>query len=226
MKNDNAINTVKASNQVSNNNKVLISKNNGKIKILFLGNSITRHMPAPEIGWPYDFGMAATRIENDYVHLMLRKLEKKYGTVDYCICSLSCWEKEYWNLDILNDYQKAVDFDADIVLVRLCENTWGVRDMFEKYPLDYYWDKMINFFKNDHCKLIVTDDFWSWNTIDGPIHEVCEKNNYLLVKLGDIGADPSNKALGKFEHEGVAIHPNDKGMKAIAERILKEGGLI
>lgn len=226
MSNDNKLNTVSATKQVSDDKQVMIVKNNGNIKITFLGNSITRHMPKPEIGWVHDWGMAATCIENDYVHVMLSELEKKYGAVDYCICSLSKWEREYWNLDILKEYQAAVDFDADIVIVRIAENVWGVRDRLEELPLDYYWDKMIKFFTNEKSNIIVTDDFWSWQTIDDPIHKVCAENNYRLIKLGDIGADPTNKALGEFEHPGVEIHPNDKGMREIAMRILKEGELI
>ena len=95
-KSDNHLNTVAATKQVSDDKQVLIVKNGGKIKITFLGNSISRHMPKPEIGWVHDWGMAASSRENDYVHVMVRELEKKYGSVDYCICSLSKWEREYW----------------------------------------------------------------------------------------------------------------------------------
>lgn len=224
--NENFKNTVSAEKQVFDDKQVLIVKNSGKIKITFLGNSITRHMPKPEIGWEHDWGMAASSKEQDYAHIMIRALEKKYGSVDYCICSLSKWEREYWNLDILKEYQSAVDFDADIVIVRIAENVWGVRDKLESLPLADYWKKMIDFFTKDHQKIIVTDDFWSWKEIDDPIHHVCETYGYQLIKLGDIGADPSNKALSKFWHSGVEIHPNDKGMALIAERILKEGKLL
>ncbi len=226
MKNDNKTNTVSSLAQVSDDKQVMIVRQNGNIRILFLGNSITRHMPKPEIGWVHDWGMAASSLENDYVHVMLKELTQKYGSVDYCICSLSKWEREYWNNDILEEYKAAKEFDADVVIVRIAENVWGVRDKLEEIPLAPYWENMIHFFSPQHAKILVTDDFWSWKTIDDPIHEVAKRNGYKLIKLGDIGAKDENKALGCFKHEGVAIHPNDKGMYEIAMRILKEGELI
>jgi len=226
MKNENKLNTVDAGRQVSDDKLVKIVRNNGKIKITFLGNSITRHMPKPEIGWHHDWGMAASSEEKDYVHIIVKALEEKYGEVDYCMCSLGIWEKEYWNTDILNKYLAAVEFDADIVVVRIAENVWGVRDKLAELPLATYWEYMIKFFSKSTTKIIVTDDFWSYAPIDDPIHEVCAKNNYTLVKLGELGDDPNNKALKEYEHEGVAIHPNDAGMRAIALKILTEGNLI
>ncbi len=227
MKNDNATNTVSSLAQVTDDKQVMIVRKGGNnFKVAFIGNSITRHMPKPEIGWNHDWGMAASCLENDYVHIMLRALEKKHGKVDYCILSMSKWEREYWNDSILEEYRAAKEFEADLVIIRVAENVWGVRDQLEKKPLAPYWEKMIRYFAAPNSKILVTDDFWSWKTIDDPIHEVCKKCGFQLIKLGDIGADESNKAIGQFEHPGVAIHPNDKGMAAIAERILTEGKLI
>ena len=48
-------------------------------KMLFLGNSITLHGPAPEIGWTGDWGMAASAREKDYVHQLLDRVSKSSG---------------------------------------------------------------------------------------------------------------------------------------------------
>ena len=47
------------------------------------------------------------------------------------------------------------------------------------------------------------------------------ENKYALAKLGDLGEKDEMKALGLFSHEGVSIHPGDKGMSEIANRIFK-----
>ena len=52
-------NNVSALRQIQNKNRVEIVDNAGKTRVLFVGNSITRHEPKPEIGWINDWGMAA-----------------------------------------------------------------------------------------------------------------------------------------------------------------------
>ena len=59
------------------NEKDYFSEGNGGLKILFVGNSISRHAPKPEVGWTGDWGMAASEAEKDYLHLIVAKIKEK-----------------------------------------------------------------------------------------------------------------------------------------------------
>ena len=68
-------NNVSAQNQLDINKYVQIFKGeDSKVKVLFVGNSITRHAPKADIGWSGDWGMAASCREKDYVHLVVSAL--------------------------------------------------------------------------------------------------------------------------------------------------------
>ena len=69
-------NSVRADNQLDSDRYVSIISNSANRKVLFVGNSITKHAPAPTIGWYGDWGMAASKKENDYVHLIMKKLDE------------------------------------------------------------------------------------------------------------------------------------------------------
>lgn len=208
---DIAKNTVSAQNQVGEKGYGE-SFCDGGLKVLFVGNSITRHGPKPEIGWENDWGMAATAKENDYVHITIKMLEERYGKVSYFIANCGEWESNYYKDDIICKWQKARDFKADVVVIRIGENMWVAKEMFEKEPIAPHFAKMIEYFcSNENAKVVLTNLFWRSDVIDSAIAKVEKDKGYTLVELGDLGDCEENKAIGKFAYSAVSLHPNDKG---------------
>lgn len=208
-------NTVEALNQIPVRDYVKIEGSSG-LKILFAGNSITRHWMKPEIGWNNDWGMAASDISKDYVHLLLNKLKDKYGDVSHCIVQLSEWERRLTEMNPENFYQEARKFAPNVIVMRIAENA------YDDKPDEFYenYKKLIDFFNADgKAKVILTTSFWNKPAIDEKIILTAQERNYPLVRLGHLGDIDRMMALGKFEHKGVSIHPNDNGMEAIADAI-------
>ena len=64
-------NTVSAENQLPRDASTFyMGAEDAPKRLLILGNSITRHGPNAGIGWNRDWGMAASDIDHDYVHLL------------------------------------------------------------------------------------------------------------------------------------------------------------
>lgn len=216
-------NTVSSVNQVASN--ISVTKSEGaKLKVLFVGNSITLHAPAPQIGWHGDWGMAASSRETDYVHQTAADIEKKVGPIEYCIAQLSCWENEYYEgLRVLNEKFKFVrDFAADLVIIRIGENI--NRDTNKEINCKPFFDEMIKFVsgKNPNAQIIVTDNFWRIEVLNKIFEEVAVENGYTFCKIGDLEQDEKTMAIGQFEHKGVSLHPSDYGMRKIADRIVEK----
>lgn len=189
---------------------------NADLKIAFLGNSITRHGVAEELGWYGDWGMAASRRGNDYVHRLVGLLEDDGKRISYCIVNLSEWERTRDN-SLLDRYAEVKNFNADIVIVRLGENA-RLTENLEEFESCY--KEMTEYFSGG-AAVVLTDLFWEYGPFDGFVKKLAEEKGYAFVKIHDLGNDESMKAAGKFAHGGVAAHPGDKGMSEIASRIYK-----
>lgn len=213
-------NEVQGSNQVSSSSKMNWESDTAK-KVLFLGNSITLHEICHSIGWHWNWGMAATCEENDYVHQVLKGLKARWGKVNHCVTNVGDWETGFWRDEVfeLERFVQAREFSADVVIVRLGENVSGER--IKEYDFCEKFREFLRFFVRDGAQLIVTNLFWQYEEIDNMVMKVAKEFGAKCVELNDLGYDDTNKALGVFEHYGVSLHPNDKGMKAIADRILE-----
>ena len=213
-------NTVSAQAQTAN--PVKITKNGGKIRVLFIGNSITRHAPKAELSWYNDCGMAASSEEKDYVHVTIKLLEERYGAIDYAVANCAAWERAYYDDTLLQNWSAARDFNADIVVIRLGENLWSARDKFDEQPIEKHFANMVEYFSpNPFAKVVVSGLFWAQPTIEKALYGVAKNKGYALVALDDLGENEENTATKKFPHAGVAMHPGDLGMERIARRIAK-----
>ena len=190
-------------------------------KILFVGNSITLHGVKPEIGWNETYGMAASCIENDYVHICIREIKNRYPQASFCICQVSEWERDYkQGQQKLCAYEKARDFEADIIIMRAVENC-----PIEGFDGDVFleeYDRLLSFLNiKQTSSVILTTSFWE-HPADKEICLYGKQKKHPVIMLGDLGKEDGMKAIGLFEHNGVANHPGDLGMKNIANRILNE----
>jgi hypothetical protein len=215
-------NTVKAVGQIDVNKFVTIFKRGGAKRVMFFGNSITRHEPNPDLGWYGDWGMAASSKEKDYVHLVVAELDKKYGKVDYCIAQGAMWEWGYRNSEeVLKEYYSEVkDFDPHIIIIRIGENVTAAKHL--EVSCKPHFATAVDFLVGKSAeKVVITDMFW-YSVYNDCLREVCEEKGYSFCHLTDLEEDERTMAKGLFDHQGVAGHPGDYGMQCIANRILEK----
>ena len=216
---DMAKNTVSAKGQLAESDLVKFHfPEKGGVRVLFVGNSITLHGIRPEIGWHLACGMAASAPENDYVHLLERAVLAEDPDAAFGICQVADWERNYKVGSEKHPlYRSAREFAADIIVVRFIENCSKNEADEEAFKDEAV--RLVRYLDKDHkAKVIASTGFWP-HPFDEAMREVARRLNAPCVELGDLGRDNAMKAIGLFEHNGVAIHPGDLGMKRIAERL-------
>lgn len=213
-------NTVSVAHQNKLPQRVRYYNPEGKgLRVMFAGNSITHHTPAPSIGWYSDWGMSASAPEKDYVHLCMAQINKIHPDAAYCVCGAGRWESNWKDGEsVYGEYEAAREFCADIIVARFVENC--AKDGEPAHFMEQY-SKFVDFINGTgKAKVIVTTGFWT-HPMDDVMRAFANERGYPVVELGDLGKMPEMKAHGLFEHKGVAAHPGDLGMATIAQRILE-----
>lgn len=183
------------------------------MKILFLGNSITRHEPKTDIGWDGDYGMAASRPENDYVHALCRRLEEKGKHVIFKAENIAFFERDP-SAQTVESAATFQDFNADAVIIRIGENVPDEKaEDFEKFM-----PSLIESFSDS--RVFVVSSFWKKETVENITEKSALKAGAHFVSLKSVQGE-EYQAIGEYEHGGVAAHPSDRGMSAIADLILE-----
>lgn len=195
---------------------------------LAIGNSITLH-PITDFWWG-EWGMAASEESLDYYHLVVSELEKAKGSINTIICSYSVWEiQSHDRTETYEVLDRYLTSGIDLVTVQLSENCYDISTFVEDF------ESLIKHIKelSPGAQIIVIDDF---GNVDKHKMKkaVCEKMGIDFVDLSDFyGRDGYKAGMGTvvagadgaehvIEHSGVAGHPGDAGMRAIADRIIEK----
>lgn len=189
--------------------------------LLFVGDSITRHAPAPELGWDGDWGMAAGRPEADYVHRLAAKFSAQNPDAPrvavHAVGGGTLAGK-------LADAARlaAMARDADLIVVQLGENDHDLSDAGFRDP----YEKLLGLLRaaNSSARILCTG-VWAPpagdTAKDAVIRSLCARHGALFADLAAANRDPLNRAhaTGRWTHVGVNWHPSDAGMAAYADAI-------
>lgn len=177
------------------------------VRILFAGNSITRHRPVRM--HKGDWGMAASAEGADYVHRTVRLYAEQTGVqVDFRLAHLDVpWTDE------IPVYEQAIaDFAPDVVVLQVGDNA---KDMSE----DDYKPLLRQIIELAGNRRVVLTGVWyggwkeAWNAA-----VASEYANVLFVPINDIRSD-ATVADAACHDDPICSHPGDAGMLAIAERL-------
>lgn len=190
-------------------------------KILILGNSITLHAPKPDIGWTTNWGMAASALEKDFAHSLLRRFPK---TPEARIGNIADFERGYATSDVNAAFKPYAGFKPDIAVLAIGENIPAPTTQTDKENLHRALSALLGVIKRDGAPAIfVRSSFFADQTKDDILRQVCAEVGGTFVDISPLCKDETNYARSEkaFENKFVGAHPGDKGMAAIADAIWK-----
>lgn len=195
------------------------------LKVVCLGNSITHHGYLPDVEWYSDWGMAASKPENDYCHVLERELQAYNKQT--CVHPQNIYPFErnpYCDIDSLIGKTCA---EADIIVLRICENVNDIDAFKKNFP------RLVEYCLGITPHVIVSGAFWPHEKKERILVSAAERHALEFVPLswityqsdvypkkGDILYDIDGKQY-PITKEFIITHPNDKGMRSIATALLR-----
>lgn len=203
------------------------NKTGESFKILVIGNSLSMHGIAKDIGWNHFSGMAATSIEKDYVHLLFKDIEKKLPKNKIClrICNFASFERNPNDFQLKN-IDSLINYRPDLIVFQIGENV-AIQNLslFEEKYIE-----LIDYFKiKGNPQTICTTPFFPSLQKNETVENVALSTNSYLVDLSHLpllnsenyAKDEKNYLGDKsvWKVGGIGIHPGDIGMGNIAKQI-------
>lgn len=200
--------------------------------MLVMGNSITEHPIVANTWWGV-WGMAATTRDKDFVHVLAAKLTPKVPSFVFLAKNIYAWEINHATYDKSN-FDSYFTTARDLVVLRMGENvpSDSISTLQTSYMslIDYVRTKAPN------ATIIATGVFWANSAKDTAIKNACIAKNVPFVTLSQLDLPQNKQSIGgqvygddgqfhTITNSGVAGHPNDAGMQAIADTIYSALGI-
>lgn len=216
------------------NNGSLLSIPNVPNKTVFIGNSL--------LGGMGFYGMCASDSKSDYFHHVTQAILEKNPKAEFVKIAAAKFEGceneesfEDWWANYVNKYtQKPIkdnlNENVDLILVQLGDN---VNNSKRADGLNINIDKFISRLHSTSPKarIIWILGWYNRSNYYDIIAYNCAKWNIPIVDISDLNTIDNQAAKGQMceqpdgtyapAKDGWITHPGDKGMKLIAERILK-----
>jgi len=188
-------------------------------RILFIGNSITKHGPKPEIGWTNDCGMAASSIDKDYVHLLQKRIAGVRPDAQCCLLQVAgslerSFFKQDWSCE--RNFKWAREFKPDIIVMFFGANVPKTYDAgtMEPAPARSFGDAVDAFRSyldpDGKAVALISQGFYVRPKLDGEKEAVAKRHGDVFVDMEDIRV--------RADTHGRFNHPGDLGMQLIADR--------
>jgi uncharacterized protein len=194
-------------------------------RVVFLGNSITLHGPNRDIDWTGNWGMAASSEDKDYVHLVSRALaEHTGGMPQIMVRNIADFERNYATYDVDGRLKDLFAFDPDLVVLAIGENVPALGSGEAKAQFKSGVMSILRCaLAKRHPLVVVRSCFWADPDKDQVLRQACDEADAIFVDAGLIGREPASIARSErsFRNDGVANHPGDQGMKAIASAMVQ-----
>jgi hypothetical protein len=137
--------------------------------------------------------------------------------------NIADFERGYETWDAAAVLREELAFGADTVVVAIGENA-GALDSAEKVAaFERACGGLLRVAGREGvARVVVRSCFWPDEAKDGAMRRAAEMAGAEYLDISALGRDPANAAGSEREikHAGVAGHPGDRGMRAIAEAIL------
>ncbi len=203
-------NIVPATNQ--NTESFYIHKEGSGVRVMFVGNSITKHAPKPEMGWTNDCGMAASSIDKDYVHILEKRISEVDPDAAFSLLQVADYEWNFFKKDAQTEYAEPAKFKPDIVIMFFGANVDKDYDTAENPPKTFgkAFEDLRNTLNSGKTRFIISDGFYIRPVLDAEKKKVAEKYGDCYANLEDIRS--------REDTHGMFNHPSDLGMAMIADR--------
>jgi alpha-galactosidase len=190
-------------------------------RVLFLGNSITKHGPKADIDWSGNWGMAASAAAKDYVHVFTTSLTQMQGSAPTILVkNIADFERAHQAYDFATKLKEAIDFQADLIVLAISENVPAMKTAEEKTKFQEAVTKLLTTLKGaQKPKILVRSCFWANAAKDEALRGACAAVDGISVDISALGKNEKNFARSErpFKHAGVANHPGDAGLLSATE---------